>query len=59
MPGPGENAKPAPKQELYELPKEVTPEEIAALDENDPVDPEAVLRWIESGEADPWSKSGG
>lgn len=59
MPGPGESAKPAPKEQLYKLPDEVTPEEIAAFDENDPVDPEAVLRWLETGEADPWRESSG
>jgi hypothetical protein len=59
MPGPGESVKPAPTQQLYKLPDEVTPEEIAAFDENDPVDPEAVLRWLETGEADPWGESSG
>jgi hypothetical protein len=60
MPGPGgESVKPAPKEQLYKLPEEVTPEEIAAFDENDPVDPEAVLRWLETGEADPWRESSG
>ena len=38
------SAKPAPKEQLYKLPEEVTPEEIAAFDENDPVDAEAVAR---------------
>jgi hypothetical protein len=59
VPGPGESAKPAPKEQLYRLPDEVTPEEIAAFDEDDAVDPEAVLRWLETGEADPWRESSG
>ncbi len=55
MPDPGESVKPAPKEQLYRLPEEVTPEEIAAFNEDDAVDPEAVLHWLETGRTDPWA----
>jgi hypothetical protein len=43
----------------FRLPDEVTPEEVAQFDSVDPVDPADVLRWLETGEQDPWTARSG
>jgi hypothetical protein len=45
----------SPDRPRFRLPDEVTPAEVAQFDQVDPVDAADVIRWLETGENDPWA----
>ena len=48
-----------PSRPRFAYPEPLTAEELAEMDEVLDVDGEAFLRWLETGEGDPWGERSG